>query len=147
MERYHGGEVANKGVYVNLSNGELVQHYAGTKPLPGDEGTKYIRVPAALAILGGPLVGLAFVIFVPFIGIVGIISFLAYKVGRAAVALANKALQPAMIDWVPGRAFLTRKGQTEKQGKSTAEPVGEPADSGINELEDEIVRRRQQGEQ
>jgi len=146
MKRYYGGEATPKGVYLNLSTWELVQLYKDKPVLPGGSEVKYTRVPAPLAIIAGPFAGLAFIIFLPFIGIVGLVSFLAYKIGQGALLLGRRTLQPVMISWKPGTAYLTRKGSTPR-GKKPAEARGEtPPDTGTTEIEKEISRRRQDGE-
>lgn len=146
MKRYNGGETVPRGVYLNLSDWELIQLYGDIPALPGNGEVKYIKVPAVLAVLGGPFAGLAFIIFLPLAGIIGIISFLAYKMAWGALILGRKALQPVMISWNPGRAYLTRKGGTAQEKKPVAEPGKEPPGVSNSEIEEEIARRRQQGE-
>ena len=146
MKRHSGGEKVARGVYLNLSNWELTQLYGDTPVLPGNGKVKYIKIPAVLAVIGGPFAGLAFIIFLPLVGIIGIISFLAYKIAWGALILGRKALQPVMISWNPGRAYLTRKGETAKEKKPAKELAEELPGMSINEIEEEIARRRQQGE-
>jgi hypothetical protein len=148
MKRYHGKETAPRGVYLNLANGELVQLYGGTLVLPGTSGVNYIKIPAALAVIGGPFAGLAFIIFLPLAGLIGVLSFLGYKVGALTLALWYRALQPVMIGWIPGRAYLARRGGGSKRKKPSAkEHERGLEDLTINEIEHEITRRRQKGEQ
>lgn len=144
MKKYYAGETATRGVYLNASTWELQQHYSNPV-LPGDAGLSYIKVPAALAVIGGPFAGLAFVIFLPFVGIVGLASFLAYKMGWLGLLLGRKAVQPVMIAWRPGRAYLTRKGGAPAKKADGTPDEGLPNMS-INEIADEITRRRQNGE-
>ncbi len=146
MKRYCGGEAIPKGVYLNLSTWELVQLYGENPVLPKTNEIKYIKVPAPLAVVAGPFAGLAFIIFLPFVGIMGIISFLAYKIGWGALAVGHKVLQPVMISWKPGRAYLTRKGDTSRKKRPPEEIDKELPNMSITEIEEEISRRRQQGE-
>ena len=146
MKRYNGKETVPRGVYLNLSTWELIQLYGDTRVLPGGSEVKFIKVPAPLAVLGGPFAGLFFIIFLPFAGIIGILSFIAYKVGWWALALGHKALQPVMLGWKPGQAYLTRKGGTSK-GRRLAEDRDRELDNmTIGEIEQEIARRRREGE-
>ena len=146
MKRYYGREAAPRGVYLNLATGELVQLHGKVHVLPGDGGVKYVRVPAALAVIGSPFIGLAFVIFLPLAGIVGIMSVLVYKAGRGLLFIGRRALQPAMIGWKPGRAYLARRGSTFKEGKTAVEVDKALDHMSITEIEKEIARRRQRGE-
>jgi hypothetical protein len=141
MKKYRGGELVPQGVYLNLSTLELVQLYGDTRLLPGSGEVKYLKTPAALAVVAGPFVGLAFIIFLPLIGILGIIGFLGYKSGQWVQVFGRKALQPAIIGWKPGISYLTRRGGTPK-----GEEPAKGAPGGLTELEQEIARRRQRGE-
>ena len=146
MKRYHGKETVRKGVYLNLSNWELIQLYGDTLVLPGNSDVRYIKVAALLAVLGGPFIGLGFILFLPFAGIIGILSFVAYKMGAWALFLGHKALQPVLISWQPGRAYLTRKGVTSKARKQGEEPGRKLEEMPVTEIEQDIAKRRQQGE-
>ena len=141
MRKYHGGEIVPKGVYLNLPMWEFVQLYHETPVLPGNAEVKYFKVPAVLAVVTGPFAGLAFIIFLPLIGIVGIVSFLAYKAFQWTLLLGHKALQPTVVGWKPGTAYLAKRGGTPEQKKPIAETEGELAD-----LEREVTRQKQQGE-
>ncbi len=152
MNEYRGGAQVSKGVYLNRANGELVQLYGQNRVLPGDGGMRYIKVPAALAVMGGPFVGLAFVIFLPLIGIIGIGVFLAYKAWRGMIALGRKVFQPVAVRQELGIAYLTQRrgtaGKGEQKGKGTEE--GQAADGlaelSIEQIAQEVTQRRQQGE-
>lgn len=138
MKRYQGGETVAKGIYLNLSDWEYIQLFAEKNVLPAS--SRYLKVPAALAVLTGPLGGLVFIIFLPLVGIVGLVSFLGYKAWSGAVVLGRKAVQPVVIGWKPGRAYLTRKG-----GKERKPDAGGESET-ITEIEREIAKRRKQGE-
>lgn len=138
MRRYHGGEKAARGTYVRLATLEVVQSTGGEMVLSGGPEAAYVKTPAPLVVLFGPLAGLAFIIFLPFAGIVGIASLLAYKTGLKAGAGARHVLQTASVTPKPGMAHLTRP----------VEKKAEDADHGANEdLSREIEERRRQGEQ
>jgi len=83
MKWIKGGATVPRGVYFNARMWEFVQFEKGEPPiLPGDEDAKYVKVPAALTLLAGPLGGLVFVIFLPLVGIVGLATFLVYRVAK-----------------------------------------------------------------
>jgi hypothetical protein len=60
-----GGEAVKGGVYLNLTRGEFVNVPDEGGELPGTSGTKYLKVNPAVALLVGPIAGLAFVIILP----------------------------------------------------------------------------------
>ena len=141
MQKYYGTEAAPKGVYLNLSTGEFAQLYGEEKVLPARKETSYIKVPALLAALAGPFIGLAFIIFLPLTGILGTIAFVGVKAGRAVTGLTTRILKPATASWQPGTAYLTPRG--DAKGKQKAAPE---TDTEMAELEGKIKQRRMQGE-
>jgi hypothetical protein len=147
MNEYKGGTKVVKGVYLNKANGELTQLYGQVRVLPGGSDERYIKVPGLLAVMGGPFVGLAFVIFLPLVGIIGMIGFLVYKAWHGLVALGRKVFQPVAVGQEPGMAYLTQRrgtaGKGAQNGKGTEEGH---ADAGIEQIADEVAKRREQGE-
>ncbi|MBI4186515.1 MAG: hypothetical protein HY530_03285 [Chloroflexi bacterium] len=101
MRVHYGGQLAVGGVYLNRSTGELIRPNARTWHLPGDSTAKYLKVPAVLAVIAGPLAGLAFIFFLPFIGLAGAAIFLAYRAAyglrlvwdRASLVFASRKSQ------------------------------------------------------
>jgi len=147
MNANKGGTKVAKGVYLNLANGELVQLYGQVRVLPGGGNDKYIKVPGILAVIGGPFVGLAFVIFLPLVGIIGMIGFLVYKAWHGTVALGRKVFQPVAVGQEPGMAYLTQRRGTAGKGEQGEKGAKEgQADAGIEKIADEVARRREQGE-
>lgn len=147
MKKYHGGVQVPKGVYLNLLTGEFLQLYDEARVLPEGGRARYIKVPAALAIMTGPLAGLVFVIFLPLVGIIGISVFLIYKVWRGTIALGRKVFQPVAIEQEVGIAYLTQQRGAVGKEKQKAKETGEgPGNAGIEHIADEVARRRQQGE-
>jgi hypothetical protein len=98
MKTYYGRDKVEKGVYLNVRNGEFIQLYGDVRILPGDTEVKYVKTPGALAVIAGPVAGLAFVIFLPLVGIIGIGAFFAYKIRDGAVALAHRATRPEPVE-------------------------------------------------
>ncbi|HLB28372.1 MAG TPA: hypothetical protein VJK47_04085 [Dehalococcoidales bacterium] len=138
MNEYRGGNKAQKGVYLNRTNGELIQLYGETRILPGGGEVRYVKVPAILAMIGGPFAGLAFVFFLPTIGIIGILGYLAYKVWHGTAALGRKVFQPVAVRPEPGMAYLTqRRGAARKTEK---------AETGMEQIAGEVAKRRERGE-
>ena len=142
MKEYRGGNKVAKGVYLNRADGELVQLYDQVRVLPGGGGERYIKVPGALAVMGGPFVGLAFVIFLPLIGIIGLIGFLAYKAWHGMAVLGQKVFRPVAIGQEPGMAYLTQRRGTAGKG----EQKGQGAEPEIDKIAEEVAQRREKGE-
>ena len=140
MKKYNGMVKAPEGVYMNLSTWEFIRLGKGESVLPGGRNDRYVKVPAALAVVTGPFAGLAFIIFLPFIGIIGFIGFLGYKLWNGVLGVQRKTVQNVAIGWEPGRANLT-KGEGETNGKTATKDEAD-----FKELEDEIKRRKDGGE-
>ncbi|MBI4286063.1 MAG: hypothetical protein HY670_09250 [Chloroflexi bacterium] len=139
MKRYLGGNKVKQGVYLNMNKGELLQVYGKDLVLPGDDQVKYVRIPAPLAVIGGPFAGLAFIIFVPLTGVIGAAGFLVYKLGHAVRAVSRKAVQPAAVGWEPGKAYLTRMETRPKETPETGTLE-------LDKIQADILKRREQGE-
>ena len=92
MKRYYGMEKAQPGAYLSLSTWEFTR-LEKEAVLPGEKNARYIKVPAAMAMITGPFAGLAFIIFLPLVGIVGLVAFLGYKLWQGAVAAERRTLR------------------------------------------------------
>ncbi len=66
-----GGTVPS-GTYWSFGSGELLRLREDGE-LPGPSSKRWIRVPALLLLLLGPILGMAFVFFLPLVGIVLIV--------------------------------------------------------------------------
>ncbi|MDP2952718.1 MAG: hypothetical protein Q8O76_05335 [Chloroflexota bacterium] len=142
MRQYKGREMAPQGVYLNLSTWELVQLHEKPPVLPGGSEIRYVKLPGPMVMVLAPLAGLALVVFLPLIGILGLTGFLAYKVGRGVWGLGRRAVQPVATGWKPGMAYLTKRPRTPEGKEETKGAEGE-----LKELEDEVTKRRQRGEE
>jgi hypothetical protein len=107
MKRYYGMENAPPGAYLSLSSWEFTRLDDKTIILPGERDKKYVKVPAALAMVTGPFAGLVFIIFLPLVGIVGLIGFLFYKLWQGAVAAERRTLQLFAAEAQGGKTSFT----------------------------------------
>lgn len=78
MEKMTGGQWTKGGIYVSLRTGEFITVPKDGGELPGEASVRYARMPAAIAAVLGPVVGLAYVIFLPAVGLIT----LAWIIGR-----------------------------------------------------------------
>jgi len=139
MKSYRGSEKSPKGVYMNVSKFEFVQVGDLSPVLPGDRDTKYLKVPPVMAMVTGPFAGLAFIVFLPFVGIIGVIGFIGYKLWHGLVGLERRTVSLVSFSWQPGRASFSPRSRTPEAKR--------PEDKKeLAELEDEIARRKEQGE-
>ena len=79
MFKHKGGDVVKGGFYWNQAQWHLENVEGRFGTLPGDEQTRYARVPTLLLFLLAPLMGALFVVFLPFIGFALLIGMLAAK--------------------------------------------------------------------
>jgi hypothetical protein len=68
MTTRKAGEAAKVGFYFNLRSWEMDLHRKDGDTLPGNDGDRYVRVPALALLFLGPVMGFFFVVFLPFIG-------------------------------------------------------------------------------
>ena len=106
MKRYYGTEKAPLGAYLSLSTWEFTR-LEKEAVLPGGKDARYIKVPAAMAMITGPFAGLAFIIFLPLVGIVGLVAFLGYKLWQGAVAAERRTLRLFAAEPQGGRTGFT----------------------------------------
>ena len=90
MRRYHGNEKVKAGLYWTPARWEIVTIGREGGVLP--EGGNYIRLPVAIMMLLGTLLGGLYVIFLPFIGFVMFFGFAGKKLWHLAVNAWNPAL-------------------------------------------------------
>jgi hypothetical protein len=84
MKKYDAGKLAPKGVYLDPRRGVFVKHYDEALALEGEAGVRYVGLPASLAIIAGPLAGLAYIVTLPLIILVVVFGFLIYRIGSIA---------------------------------------------------------------
>ena len=110
----NGGNRVQAGTYWNLSNGSRVE-MEQEGMLPGSETTRYIKAPAAVMLMGAPIIGLVFAVFLPLIGIVMTLIM----IGRKLVQGAQEAAAGSMtFGWRPVQAYLIgRKAKKAERAK------------------------------
>ncbi|HUL60262.1 MAG TPA: hypothetical protein VLU43_13350 [Anaeromyxobacteraceae bacterium] len=124
MAKNVGGMKVNGGYYWNPKSlaVEVVPQEGGK--LPGDAGTKYVKVPFLMLFAIVPVMGALFLMFLPFIGF----ALFAYAIGRKVGIFARRGaedlaatMSPGMP--LPGEAHFTGKPGEEKpaEGKTPAE--------------------------
>ncbi len=79
MFNHKGGDVVKGGFYWNQAQWRLenVEGKAGT--LPGDEESRFARVPTLVLFLVAPIMGALFVVFLPFIGFALLVGMVAAR--------------------------------------------------------------------
>lgn len=120
MKRYTATETVEPGLYFNARQFSF-KSVDETGPLPGPAGEVFRRVPTALLLVVGPVVGLAFVVFLPFIGFATVGWLLGVKAARLAggtLGAARRALRPG---WEPSLAFFSRTKATKPEAPATDE--------------------------
>lgn len=117
MEKKIGGQWTERGVYISLRTGEFVTIPKEGGELPGTAAVRYIRTPAAVAAILGPIVGLAYVIFLPLIGIVAAVWLVGRQAARGVQALRRKAAELTGAEWQPGMSYFARRRKAREQEK------------------------------
>jgi len=113
MLTYKSGNMVGKGTYWDLASGHRVDvdHEA---ILGGTASTTYLRMPAGMMLLAGPIIGLLYVISLPFIGIATFLAFLAERIVNSVLSLIGKSLS---FGWRPKEAYLSGKKKSKKDKK------------------------------
>lgn len=82
-----GGTKVREGFYWGVKTWDVQVMEKGGGTLPGDEGRRYLRVPAVAMLVLGPVMGALFAMFLPFIGL----AMIADHVGRGLARRWRKA--------------------------------------------------------
>ena len=123
MFQHKGGTLVGKGTYWNLYNGDKeVMKSEGT--LPGDGQTKYLKAPAIVVVLMGPVIGLFYVVLLPFIGLAMILMLVTQQLSNALFEVFGTT---AAFGWRPVAAYLlSRKKKKASKGKQSANDKATP---------------------
>jgi hypothetical protein len=113
MLTYKSGNKVGKGTYWDLASGQRIDVENETV-LIGSESATYLRMPAGMMLVAGPLIGLFYVISLPFIGIATFLAFLAGKVVNGLLSVIGKSLS---FGWRPKEAYLSGKKKNKKGSK------------------------------
>lgn len=113
MMSYKGGNKVGSGTYWDLSKGNRVD-VNGEAVLTGDATATYYRIPSAVMLLVGPIIGLLYVVLLPFIGIATIAMILVRKIAGGLLGIIGRSLS---FGWRPKEAYLSGKKKKTKDGK------------------------------
>ncbi len=114
MFTYKSGNRVGKGTYWDLSSGQRVD-VEQESILMGASSATFLRMPPAVMLIAGPIIGLAYVLCLPFIGIATVLSFAAGKLVNGLLGLIGKSLS---FGWRPKEAYLA--GKNKKKNKKDA---------------------------
>ncbi len=112
MRTYKGGQIVGKGTDWDLRNGHRID-VAHEDVLPGNDASRYLRMPPGLMPLLGPITGLLYVVLFPFIGLAVVLTAAGRRVTESMVKLVEKNIS---FHWRPRDAYLTGK-KKENKGK------------------------------
>ena len=113
MLKYTGGTTVKKGTYWNLGNGErAVLGVEGV--LPGNSRSTYLKAPAIVMVVMGPILGFFYVLVLPFIGMAMILSVLARQLAHM---LSDFVGMTAGFGWRPVEAYLMAHRKKAKRDK------------------------------
>jgi len=122
---FTAGATVKGGFYFNRDRLGLVAVNGKEGTLPGDEGHRFVRIPALAVVLLAPLLGGLFVVFMPFIGFALVLQHL----GRLSVSGVRRAgrglLGTVAPTWRPGEAYFAGKEGEKEQAKDAAKAEGE----------------------
>jgi hypothetical protein len=111
MLTYKGGNRVEKGTYWDVVSGRRID-VVGEAVLAGGGATTYVKVPAGVALLSMPIIGLIYVVLMPFIGMMAITTIAS---GRVLGGIADGIGKSLSFGWRPGNAYLSGK-KRNKQG-------------------------------
>ena len=90
MAGYHGGQVVQGGCYLKRATWEMESVARGGGTLPGNEETRYSRLPLPAVMVLGPLMGLAYAIITPIFYCLAFVYSLIRRGGQKLKSLGHK---------------------------------------------------------
>jgi hypothetical protein len=115
MFKYTGGTTVTKGTYWNLGNGERAV-LGSEGVLPGTSRSTYLKAPAIVMVLMGPVLGFFYVLILPFIGMAMILTVVASQIGHM---LSDVFGATAAFGWRPVEAYLMSHKKKAKRDQQS----------------------------
>lgn len=105
MTRYHGKDTVKGGLYWNPTRWQILTIAEEGGMLPGEAETRYVRVPALMMLVLGPIMGGLYVMFLPFIGFAMVLGVAGAKLLAMAHMTGYHAEDTVKggLYWSPGR--------------------------------------------
>ncbi len=117
MRTFRGGHQVESGTYWNARDLCVVGMDNGAT-LPGDRDSVYYRIPLAIVIPLGAILGGIYVVFLPVVSIVTAVSVLGRRVYGSVLFHARRSVA---FGWRPTEAYLAGKNgrkEREEAGRS-----------------------------
>ena len=116
MRTKKGGTPAKEGFYFNLNNKEIVT-LEREGPLPGPENVRYFRIPLLAMLIGGPVIGLLYVIFLPFISFAMVLTVAFQKAKGAFRTTARKPAKSVSVESRTQVTYLAKASQWKNEAQ------------------------------
>jgi hypothetical protein len=143
MARYTGGSSVPGGYYLNARRWSIVPVNDAGGRLPGTSAEGYDQISWVTALLLAPILGGVFVVCLPFIGFATFFRWMGSQVTGSAREGAKDLAATVTPGWRPGEAHLTGR---PVDGKLEERPAGGARESALEDVADEVARKRRQGE-
>jgi hypothetical protein len=147
MRTKNGGTPAKEGFYFNLNNKEIVT-LEKEGMLPGTDIIHYVRIPLLAMLIGGPLIGLLYVIFLPFISFVMVLSVALQKTKAVLQTIGRKPAKSVIAESKAGVTYLALASQWKNEAAAKPEQnILKPAQKNdlLIVLERDIPRQHKEG--
>lgn len=120
------GTTVKGGFYFNRDKLDLVAVSGREGTLPGQDGHRFIRIPALAMLLLAPLLGGLFVVFLPLIGFALVLQ----QLGRLCLSATRRAVRGVLSiitpTWRPGEAYFAGKEGEKRQAKEAGKVERDP---------------------
>ncbi len=121
MKTYTAGTRVKGGFYFNMDEWDMLVVPEEGQVLPGQEGNRYVKMPALGLFFAAPLLGAAFAMFLPFIGLALVGKFTVDKTVHA-VRTAAAGAAPAEAETVAGPRAMLGEVEAKKTDHAPTDP-------------------------
>ncbi len=122
MRTYIAGTDVKGGFYFNIDEWNMLVVPKERRVLPGEPGTRYIRLPALALFVAAPLLGATFAMFLPFIGLALVGKFAIEKGTHAVKVAARGAARTGIPETVEGPKALPAQDTEDRGGLRPGDP-------------------------
>lgn len=132
----HAGEPVGWGIYVGINRLCVCYVSAPNEPLEGDAGTRYLRVPTWMVLVGSPLLGGLYVLLFPLVMAGALLAVVGSLIAAPIARASERYGRMTTSNWQPNAAYLQRPSNEDSASTHTEDPLAD--------LSEEVAARRAQ---
>jgi len=128
------GESVGWGIYVGINRLCVCYVSAPDEPLEGQPGTRYLRVPTWMVLIGSPLLGGLYVLLFPLVMAGALLAVVGSLIAAPFARASQRYGRLTTSTWQPNAAYLNRPTEDKSSSGQAEDPLAD--------LSEEVEARR-----